>query len=425
MNTVKSMKKQMYKGLVVLDVDGVLFKDIFLKRIVRSRGLKNYMKILWLGIMYYINKITINKLLEEGYKLARDFNAKKAQVTANKIRRVTNIKATIEILHQEEFYVSLISAGIPNFVLKDLAEEIEADHYAGLDIEINEGIIDVDKIKLISKIETVEKILQRLELKWKDVVSVGDDPNNVELLKKSRIGIGFNPCKIVRKYSDTIIEGNNFFEILPYVIPPERLPRKLTIQRFSWKRELFRKGIHLLGCVCPFLAQSNKLLTIYILLGIITVYFLSEFLRYMGVSFLLFSHITRRAQRHIETRSIIIGPILLGLGIMFTILFFHYHTYLPAILIVSISDSFSALIGIRFGKTRIFGLKNRTVIGSLTFFLSSFIILFLTVPARLVLPATMIATLLELIPVYNLDNLLIPTGTALFLHLRGIYSHGL
>jgi dolichol kinase/phosphoserine phosphatase len=410
------MKEHRYKGIVILDVDGVLFKDIFLKRIVQSKGILSYIKILWLGIQYYINKISINRLLVEGYKLAENFHVESAQVAANKIRRVTNIKESISILRQEGFFVSLISAGIPNFVLKNLAHEIGADHYAGIDLEINKGIINTRKIRVISKIEIVETLLKRLDQGWNDVISVADDPNNVELLKKSRMGIGFNPSKIIRKFSDIIIESNNFLEILPYIIPQDRLPKKYTLSRFSWKREFFRKGIHFLGCFFPFLALSHELIAIHILTAVIVIYIISELFRNLGISFILFSYVTKKAQRHRETKGIIVAPILLGLGIMLTILLFDFNIYLPAILIVSVADCLSALIGMRFGKIHLFHLKNRTLIGSLTFFLSSFIILFFTIPFRFVLPAALLGIVLELIPVYHIDNLLIPLGTGMFLY---------
>lgn len=246
--------------------------------------------------------------------------------------------------------MSLISSGIPNFILKSLAAEIGADSYSGLDIEIKEGTIKAGKIRIISKVKIVEDILKELNLTWENVVSIGDDPNNIDLLKKSRVGIGFNPSLVVRKKCDMVIEGNDFLEILPFIIPKANLPPKLTKERFYWKREIFRKAIHLLGCAFPLLAVMNRTLIIYILLGTIIAYSFSEFLRYMGLSLPIISYITRRAQRYNETKGIITGPILLALGILAAVFFFDFKVYLPAILIVSISDSLSALIGKKFGK---------------------------------------------------------------------------
>ena len=262
----------------------------------------------------------------------------------------------------------------------------------------------------------MEDLQKKLNLSWKDTVSIGDDPNNVELLKRSKTGIGFNPSEIVRESSDIVIESDNLLEILPFIIPPGHLPSKLKKGRYFWKRELFRKAVHSMGCIFPFIAHTDMDLAIYILSGALIIYFLSELFRYRGLYMPPFSFITKRAQRYSEKEGIITGPILLAFGILISLRFFEFEIYLPAILIVSISDSLSALFGMRFGKIHIFGLKNRTLEGSSAFFISSFTILLLTVPVQTALPAALIATALELIPVYNLDNLVITPAIALFLH---------
>jgi dolichol kinase/phosphoserine phosphatase len=430
MEQKSSPQKNTYRGLIVLDVDGVLFKDIFLKKIVQSKGVASYFKILLLGIKYYIEKISLDTLLVEGYRLAGRFDRKKAQVTADRIRRVTNIKETVNILHREGFFISLMSAGIPDYVLKNLSGEIGADHYAGIDISVDPDRLTAPRIEAISKIEVVETLLEELNLTWGDVVSVADDPNNVELLQKSGKGIGFNPSLPVRKHSDVVIEGNNFLEILPHIVPAECLEKKYGRSRFIWKREFFRKSIHVTGSIFPFIAHQHRTIALAVLGGVIFLYLLSEILRLLGVSIVFLSYITKRAQRGVETRGIIFGPVLLALGMILTIIIFDYRVYLPAILIVSISDTISALVGLRFGRIRIFGLKNRTVIGSTLFFLSAAVILFLTLSASsmtaisttsssmtaLILTTAVIAALIELIPFYNIDNFFIPVVTATFLH---------
>jgi phosphoserine phosphatase/dolichol kinase len=410
------MGSQVKSKVMVFDVDGVLYKNIFLMKLIRAKGLKNFLKILILGIKYYTNRITLNSLLIEGYKLAENFSVVEMQNIANKIKRVKKIKETVYTLHREGFYVALISAGIPNFILETLADEIGADSYTGLDLEIVNSTVKTRDIQIISKVRIVEDLLTRLNLTWDDTISIGDDPNNIELLKMSGTGIGFNPTEIVRENSDIVIESNDLSEILPFIIPPEHLPPKLKKGRYFWKRELFRKGVHSMGCVFPFIAVTNRMLATYILAGAIVIYFMSELFRYRGLYLLPFSFITKRAQRYTEKAGIITGPILLALGILISFHFFDFEVYLPAILIVSISDSLSALFGMRFGKTRMFNLKNRTFEGSAAFFISSLIILLLTVPVQIALPAAVIATALELIPMYNLDNLVITPGIALFLH---------
>jgi len=343
----------MYKGLVVFDVDGVIFMDIFLKKIAKSMGLKSYISILILGLKYYTNKISIEELLKEGYNLVRNFNAEKAQLIADKIKRVTNLKEAVKILHDNNYYISLVSSGIPNFILKRLCIDIKADHYSGLYVKVVNGNMNVDKIKVLPKDKITEEKLKELKLTWENVIAVADDPNNLALIKKSRIGIGFNPTIAIRKYSDIVIEGNDFLEIIPYIIPEENIPKEIRKSNYSWKRELYRKKIHLLGIALPFLAQIDKNSTILFLLIIVGIYSISESIRYFGFSSSPLSNITRKAKRHSENNGFIISPILLAAGIIFPVTFFSKNIYIPSSLIVCISDSISSLLGKRFGKITI------------------------------------------------------------------------
>jgi len=405
----------MYKGIVVFDVDGVIFRDIFLKKIVQSRGLFSHLRFISLGMRYYREKISIEELLREGYRLAGTFSVEEAYLIARRIKRRTNISKTIEILRKNDYYISLISAGIPNFILKTLKHEVGAHHYAGLDISRKNGHMIVGDLTVVNKTGIVEEIMSNLGIGWDGVVAVGDDPGNIELLEKSGVGIGFNPVKNVRMKADVVIEGENFLEILPYILPQQKLPASLSISRFNWRREIFRKAVHLTGSVFPFLARLNERATVITLLSVIVAYLLSEMFRTFGLSLSVLSSITRRAQRHSEKKGIIIGPVLLGLGIAATIMLFRFEVYLPAVLVVAVSDSVSALVGRRFGRVHILGLKNRTLEGSLAFFISAFAILVPFYPLPQALLATIVATLMELVPVYNLDNFLIPLGTALIL----------
>lgn len=415
---IEGKKGSGYRGLVVFDVDGVLFRNIFLMRIARFTGFKNYMKTLLLGWRYYMNSISFESLLMGVLGLIKNFDALKAQDIAKKMKKSTNIEKTVEILHQHNYFVSIMSSGIPEFILKDLCEEINADHYSGLKVEIEGGLIKTEGIHIRPKDEIVNELLQELGFTWDNVISIVDDPNNLLLIKKSNPGIGFNPSRIIRKNADVVIDGYNFLELIPYIIPEEGLPPQLKKSTHSLRREFYRKMIHFMGVPIPFLANLNKSLIQSLLLGVIIIYTVSESLRYIGFQFPIISGITKKAQRYTETRGLIIGPISLTIGILLPLFFFPPSIYIPSILIVCISDALSGLIGKRFGRITL-PFHNRTVEGSLVFYASSFFILLFFLPLRPALLVAIIPTIVELVCPYNLDNLILPSITALLLEFAG------
>ncbi|MFW6181950.1 MAG: diacylglycerol/polyprenol kinase family protein, partial [Spirochaetota bacterium] len=182
----------------------------------------------------------------------------------------------------------------------------------------------------------------------------------------------------------------------------------------SMKREVYRKLIHFMGVPLPFLAALNRDLIFFLLLGVIMVYSLSEGLRYMGFHFPVVSHVTRRARRLSEFRGFIMGPVSLTVGILASVILFPPRVYLPAVLIVCISDSLSGLVGRRFGA-HVLPCWKRTLEGSAAFYLSAMAILLFFLPVGQALLLGLVPTVIELLSPHDLDNLFIPLGTALVL----------
>jgi len=403
-----------YSGIAVFDVDGVLFRGVFLIRIARSTGLKNYFKTLLLGWRYYTSAISFKELLTAILGITKNFDVQKAVDIAGQMRKSRNIKETFEVLKKNGYYISLLSSGIPNFILKKLSEEFGADHYTGLDATIQGTTASLQTKPGRSKEEMLIGLMTELGLSWKDVVVVADDPNNLPIIQKSRTGIGYNPSRSIRKYANIVIDGYNLLEIIPYIVPEDSLPARLSREKYSLSREIYRKFVHFLGVPLPFLAYFNKTAICALLFAVIALYAISETLRYIGFHFPFFSHVTKKAQRYSEIRGFIIGPISLTVGILICLIFFEPHVYIPAILIVCISDSLSGLVGKRFGKIK-FPVYQRTLEGTLAFFASAFLILYFFLPVRKAIITAALPALIELFSPYDLDNLFIPTGTALFL----------
>ena len=406
--------KKKYKGLVVFDVDGVIFRNIFLICVARSTGLRNYIRTLILGWRYYTNGINFKALLDEGLKLIRDFDAQKALHIAEGIRRSSHIEQTMRILQERGYFISLISSGIPNYILSQLAREIGADHFSGLATGIKNGKIQVDQLKLRPKDEIVGELLLRLNLTWSDVASVVYDPNNLTLMKKSGFGVGFNPSRIIRTHADIVVDGYDMLEIIPHIVPENQLPEKISLRKQLLKRELYRKTIHFLGVPLPFLAYVHKPAVAAVLSAVILIYVFSEVTRTIGFHLPFISHITKRSERITETRGFIIGPVSLTAGILITLFAFSPEIYIPAILIVCISDSVSSLVGRKFGKLHL-PFYDRTLEGSSAFYITTLAILLFFLPPRQALLTALVPTVMELVTPHYLDNLLIPIGTALFL----------
>lgn len=108
------------------------------------------------------------------------------------------------------------------------------------------------------------------------------------------------------------------------------------------------------------------------------------------------------------------GDVLFPLGIVLaaTILL---PQSMPAfqygVAVMGISDALAGFVGERWGKKRVYILKNhKTLTGSIVFYISTLIITFFFVPhlslTLFILP--LVLTVIELVSVYGLDNLILP-----------------
>lgn len=178
------------------------------------------------------------------------------------------------------------------------------------------------------------------------------------------------------------------------------------------QRELLRKGIHLFIACVPSLAAINSQLT-FLLVGFGTLFYTgAEILRINGRRVILVSAITEFASRERDRGKIVLGPVTLGLGAMAALYFYPEPAAALAIYALAFGDGLSSLFGRLFGSVAMPFFPEKTTIGSLTCFTAVFLVTYGVIgsfPKACVIAA--VATLIELLPLKDLDNLAIPLGT--------------
>ena len=184
------------------------------------------------------------------------------------------------------------------------------------------------------------------------------------------------------------------------------------------RHELRRKAIHLSSALLPLAYQfylsreQIVLLSGTIMMGLIA----GEVLRrYWHTGTLLFEKIFSSLLRG-EEKHKLTGATHLFISATVTFLIFEKSVAVPAILILTLSDSMAAIIGKSFGRQKIFA---KTVEGSITFFSITagiFYLMYGELTPYLIFTAGVI-TVLEMAPLRVNDNLLLGPGTALLLML--------
>jgi len=186
----------------------------------------------------------------------------------------------------------------------------------------------------------------------------------------------------------------------------------------NFKREVLRKSLHVPGVLFLLLSHYHYWTSLFLLLFLISAYFLSTYLHEKkGAGLPLMGDLTQFLKRG---EKVDLGPPLLGLGIFIVLLLFKMNIAACAVLQVCLADASACLSGKYFGKKKVFYSPNKTYLGCGVFFLTSFLIQLPFVSPLHSLLLAFFGMLLESLPFGAWDNLLIPLGVALLAQAIGI-----
>lgn len=182
--------------------------------------------------------------------------------------------------------------------------------------------------------------------------------------------------------------------------------------------ELLRKGIHLLIAFVPGIAAYSLQLAVFLLTSGIITYTILESLRRAGVTVPVISRITALAARRRDAGKFVLGPITLGFGALCALLLYPNPAASIAIYALAFGDGLSSLVGKSFGTIKIPFTGGKSVEGSLTCFFAVYLSSFaLTSDMARSFALALIATMVEAVPMKDMDNILLPaiTGAAAIL----------
>ncbi len=180
------------------------------------------------------------------------------------------------------------------------------------------------------------------------------------------------------------------------------------------RTELFRKSIHIMVALVPAAASVSISATEILLALSVILYSICEVVRLNGKSVIFVSKITSEAARKRDEGHFILGPVTLALGAMLALMFYPSTAAAVAIYALAFGDSAASLIGKFFGRINLPGFGNKTLEGTIACFGAVYVsTLMVTSDYAGAIAVAFIASLIELIPLKDLDNVFIPIGTGL------------
>jgi len=198
---------------------------------------------------------------------------------------------------------------------------------------------------------------------------------------------------------------------MPYYIVQQSSNRRRT--------EVVRKALHFLIGLAPVLAAYNRIVALILLGSGILSYMIMELVRRRGGHIPLVSSLTVFASRRRDHGRFVLGPVTLGLGACLSLLIFSPLTAAIAICALAFGDGTASLAGKFMGRIRPPFLFGKSLEGSIACFLGTLASAYVTTVLfgegnwRISLIAAGTATVTELLPIRDWDNVIIPLAVGL------------
>ena len=177
----------------------------------------------------------------------------------------------------------------------------------------------------------------------------------------------------------------------------------------SLYKELFRKTIHICSAFVPSLLKVAYYHTIGLLFFALIAFCICEILRLKGFHIPLVSNITETAARRRDSNKFVLGPVTLVFGILLAAIFLPNEAARIGIYALAFGDGTASLVGKLIGRVIIPWSGGKTAAGSLACFVGVYISCFFVCKNAFgSLLIALFGMIIELLPLKDFDNLLIP-----------------
>ena len=400
--------------LIIFDLDGVIFRGQYLLRLSRHLGLLVYLRNLFKCLLYDMGMLPIDTLLGGVYRGFKGMPMSTVRQVYDEMPLIAGAKETVKGLKARGCEVIIVSSGVPDFLVRDIAERLGADLGFGLEAAVSGDALSGEVGGVLAnaggKDAFVERLLRDKGLGWEEAVVVADDPNNLNIMEKAGISVGVNACYTIRRSATFLVDSGDLREVVDLLA----VGYKAADVWEHWLQDARRKLIHVFAAAVPFAAGLAPTLILVSLCVAIAIYSISEWIRLNGKIFPLVGHITVSCIRSEEKRYFVLAPITLTLGIIISLILFSYEVSVAVILILAFADSAAALAGRAWGTRRIPYNRSKSLQGSMAAFMVACLCTAIYFPIVVSIAAAFVSTFIESLPIGD-DNITIPVGTGIVL----------
>lgn len=388
---------------------------LFLHASKKLGGLK-ILRITFLGFLYEIGFVTLEDALKGIYRLFAGVSQDAFYQTLKAIPIIPGVEQVFRNLRAKGYQIALISSGIPDFLVAELAQQLGADYARGLKLEMMNdkitGKIGGEVIAFNGKAKVLERIFKEYRYSRRHCVVVADDRNNLSMFPFAGKTIGFNPDTLLAAKCDYAVKGS-LLDILPFLETPV-MPQRGPYTKNEAFREVIHMGSFLIPLLCHFLNVNRYALAV-VILATAVIYSFSELARGARIRLPPFTTVTALAALGEEKWGFATSPLFFALGVIVALTLYPPQMGFAAITVLTLGDGTARLVGKKLGKRVLPYNKTKKIEGTVAGILLSAVASLLFVSPSQALAASILSLLVETLPLPVDDNLLIPLVAGLVL----------
>lgn len=210
------MKK--LRGLCVLDVDGTLIEEEVIDLLGKEAEYENEVALLTAQAMR--GELDFEESLIKRVSLLQGLSVDTFDKIYHELHLSKNAAQFINTLQKNQIEVGLVSGGFTP-VVERLAKDLRISLFAANQLEIRDDHLTGNLVgPIISrevKKETLVRWADELEVPIDRTIAIGDGANDLAMLKRAGIGIGFCAKEIVKEEIPLQIEDRDLTKVLKLI----------------------------------------------------------------------------------------------------------------------------------------------------------------------------------------------------------------
>ena len=202
------------RGLCVLDVDGTLIEEEVIDLLGKEADCEKEVALLTIHAMR--GELDFEESLRKRVSLLEGLSVDVFDKIYHELHLSKNAAQFVKTLQENQIAVGLVSGGF-TVIVERLAKQLGISLFTANQLEIRDGHLTGNLIGPIIGREVKEATLVRwaeeLQVPFESTIAIGDGANDLAMLKRAGVGIGFCAKAIVKEELPLQIEERDFLKV--------------------------------------------------------------------------------------------------------------------------------------------------------------------------------------------------------------------